>query len=94
MKITTSMRLIKMAVIRRDLTPFEDVKTVIIDELDEIESDILIGINKRNREVFDVLRLNIITGDMKLAAENPGKYLSLVHRPRRKNKSSSYNRWR
>ena len=56
----------------RDLTPFEDVKTVIIDELDEIESDVLIGINKRNREVFDVIRLNIITGEMKLAAENPG----------------------
>lgn len=62
----------------KNLTPFDNVKTIIIDELDEIESDILIGLNKRDPEVFDAYRLNVLTGEMKLAAENPGNISSWV----------------
>jgi len=55
-----------------DLTPFEYITTQIIDELEEIDSEVLIGLNKRNQEIFDVYRLNIDTGVMKMTAENPG----------------------
>ena len=55
-----------------DLTPFEYITTQIIDELEEIDSEVLIGLNKRNQEIFDVYRLNIDTGEMKMTAENPG----------------------
>ena len=56
----------------KDLTPFENVKANLIDELEENDSDILIGLNKKNIEVFDAYRLNAETGEMTLAAENPG----------------------
>ena len=55
-----------------DLTPFENITSQIIDELEEIESEVLIGLNKRNPEIFDVYRLNVDTGEMKMTAENPG----------------------
>jgi dipeptidyl aminopeptidase/acylaminoacyl peptidase len=61
-----------------ELTPFDEVTTQIVDELEEIESEVMIGMNKRNPEVFDVYRLNIITGDMEMAAENPGNISSWV----------------
>ena len=54
----------------RDLTPFNNVKTEIIDELKGNDSEILISLNKNNPEVFDAYRLNFITGDLILEAEN------------------------
>lgn len=62
----------------RDLTPFDKVTVNIIDELEEQESLMLISLNKRDKEVFDVYRLNIITGDLDLVAENPGNITSWV----------------
>lgn len=56
----------------KDLTPFENVRVNLIDELDESKTDILIEMNKRNPELFDVYRLNYETGEMNLVAENPG----------------------
>jgi dipeptidyl aminopeptidase/acylaminoacyl peptidase len=55
-----------------DLTPFDEVNVQVVDELEENENEVLIGMNKRNPELFDVYRLNINTGDLKLEAENPG----------------------
>ncbi len=62
----------------RDLTPFDKVTVNIIDELEEQESLMLISLNKRDKEVFDVYRLNIITGELDLVAENPGNITSWV----------------
>ncbi|HWA05129.1 MAG TPA: S9 family peptidase [Ignavibacteria bacterium] len=56
----------------RDLTPFEGVRANLVDKLEDFDSEILIEMNKRNSEVFDVYRLNIETSEMKIAAENPG----------------------
>jgi dipeptidyl aminopeptidase/acylaminoacyl peptidase len=56
----------------RDLTPFEGVKVDVIDDLEEIPDEILIGMNKRDPEIFDVYRLNITTGLLTMVAENPG----------------------
>jgi dipeptidyl aminopeptidase/acylaminoacyl peptidase len=53
-------------------TDFEDVKTQIIDELEDIPDELIIGLNKRNPQVFDPYRLNIKTGEMEMLAENPG----------------------
>ncbi|MEJ2793006.1 S9 family peptidase [Iodobacter sp. LRB] len=56
----------------KDLTPFEKVRVELIDELEDYPNDVLIGLNKRNPEIFDAYRLNIKTGELTLVAENPG----------------------
>jgi dipeptidyl aminopeptidase/acylaminoacyl peptidase len=56
-----------------DLTPFPKVRTDLIDDLEDISAtDILIQHNKRNPELFDAYRLNVVTGEMKMAVQNPG----------------------
>ena len=54
-----------------DLTPFEDVTCSLVDEL-ENEGTILIQMNKQNKQIFDVYRLDAKSGEMELVAENPG----------------------
>lgn len=56
----------------RDLTPFEGITVQIIDHLYENEEEVIIGMNRRNKEIFDAYRLNIHTGTLLLEAENPG----------------------
>lgn len=56
----------------RAYTAFKGVRTSLIDDLEEQENLVLIGMNKRNAEVFDPYRLNIETGELTLLAENPG----------------------
>jgi dipeptidyl aminopeptidase/acylaminoacyl peptidase len=55
-----------------DLTPFDNVTVDIVDDLEEHPDHMLIGVNKRNKEIFDVFKINVKTGEMNLAAENPG----------------------
>ncbi|MCF8358160.1 MAG: S9 family peptidase [Prolixibacteraceae bacterium] len=57
------------------LTVFEGVRTQIIDDLEELPEEIIIGMNKRDARVFDPYRLNIITGEMVMLAENPGNIM-------------------
>ncbi len=54
------------------LTCFENVRTQIIDELEDQPDEVIIGLNKRNAMVFDPYRLNIKSGEMEMLAENPG----------------------
>lgn len=54
------------------LTCFENVRTQIIDDLEDQPDFVIIGLNKRNAMVFDPYRLNINTGEMEMLAENPG----------------------
>lgn len=56
----------------RAYTAFDDVRTSLIDDLEEQQGVVMIGMNKRNPEVFDPYRLNIETGELTLLAENPG----------------------
>lgn len=58
-----------------DLTPFDGVKTQVIDDLEDHEEEMLIGMNKRSKEVFDVYRVNIKTGEMEMIAQNPGNVM-------------------
>ncbi|NOX90345.1 MAG: S9 family peptidase [Calditrichaeota bacterium] len=54
------------------LTPFENTRVVLIDALEDNPQEMLIGLNRRNPEIFDVYRINIDTGDLKMIAKNPG----------------------
>lgn len=56
----------------KDMTPFDKVRAGIVDKLDEDPNHILIDMNKRDKRVFDVYRLDLTTGELELVAENPG----------------------
>lgn len=56
----------------KPLTAFEGVRTEWIDDLEGDDDHILIGLNRRDPTVFDPFRLNVITGDLEMLAENPG----------------------
>lgn len=53
-------------------TDFPGVLTQVIDDLEDIPDQVIIAMNKRVPEVFDAYRLNIVTGEMEMIAENPG----------------------
>ena len=55
-----------------DLTPFENIQARIIDDLENDQDNIIIGLNKRNPEIHDPYRVNINDGTMEIIAENPG----------------------
>ena len=55
-----------------DLTPFENVKATIVDDLDDDPEHVILGLNKRNEQIFDPYRVNVNTGEMEMIAENPG----------------------
>lgn len=59
----------------KDFTPFKGVKVGIVDRLEDDEEHILIGVNQRDRKVFDVYRLNIQTGALDEIAQNPGNII-------------------
>ncbi len=56
----------------KELTPFDGVLAGLIDDLENDEEHMLIGMNKRDKHIFDAYRININTGEMKMAAKNPG----------------------
>lgn len=56
----------------KEVAGFEGVRAGLIDELKDDDDHILISMNKRNRKIFDVYKLDVYTGDMDMIAENPG----------------------
>jgi len=58
-----------------DLTPLEGVRAGVQDDLPDDPEHILVSHNGRNPEVFDVYKVNVLTGESTLAAENPGDVL-------------------
>lgn len=62
----------------KDLTPFEGVKADFVDELEDNDNEMLIQLNKDKKEVFDVYRLNINTGELTKIATNPGNITGWV----------------
>ena len=59
-----------------DLTPFEDIKAQLVDDLEDDPKYMLIGLNKRDKRIHDVYRLNVETGELDMVAENPGNISS------------------
>lgn len=62
----------------KDLTPFDKVRAMLIDDLEDHPTDVLLALNKRKAEVFDAYRLNVKTGKLTLVAENPGNITGWV----------------
>jgi len=54
------------------LTPFKGVSALLIDELKQRDDEMLIGMNKDNTSLFDVYRLNCVSGEIELVQKNPG----------------------
>jgi len=54
------------------LTPFEKVRAQLIDDLKDIPDEMLVGLNNRDPRLHDAYRVNVNTGELTLAAENPG----------------------
>ena len=63
---------------QQDLTPFEEVQARLVDDLEDDDAHILIGLNKRQKEVHDVYRLKVDTGEMDMIAENPGNIVAWI----------------
>ncbi len=55
-----------------DLTPFDKVRANIIDDRFEHDDEMIIAMNKRDPELFDVYRVDLNTRQLTLLAENPG----------------------
>lgn len=60
----------------RGHTDFPGVRTSLIDELEDEPDEVLIAMNQRNPEIFDAYRLNLVTGELRMVAENPGNIQS------------------
>ena len=54
----------------RDLTPYEGVHAYPQAMSDRFPDEVLIGINRRNPQLHDVYRVNILTGESRLVVEN------------------------
>jgi dipeptidyl aminopeptidase/acylaminoacyl peptidase len=57
---------------RRDLTPFDGVRTELIAAEKKFPTEILIGLNRDNPELHDVYRLDLVSGELVKEVENPG----------------------
>ena len=55
-----------------DLTPFDDVRAGIVDVPYDDPTQVLVSMNRRNPQCFDVHRLDLVTGHLDMVAENPG----------------------
>ena len=62
----------------RAYTAFPGVRTTLIDDLEDIPNEVIIGMNKRQPEIFDPYRLNLETGKLTQLAENPGNWQSYM----------------
>ncbi|MBV9277711.1 MAG: S9 family peptidase, partial [Candidatus Eremiobacteraeota bacterium] len=56
----------------RDLTPFAGARTIIDDVDPAFPNTMLVDLNRRDKRVFDVYRLNLRTGSMTMDTQNPG----------------------
>ncbi len=61
-----------------DLTPFEKVRAGIVDDLYDNDAEMIVSLNTRNPEVFDVYRVDLNTKELTLIAENPGNVTGWV----------------
>ena len=62
----------------RDLTPHEGARASHIMRDKKRPHELLVGLNLRDKRLFDLYRINLETGQEKLDTENPGDVLSWV----------------
>ncbi len=56
----------------RDMTPFQGIRADNFIFNKKFPDQALVGLNLRNRQIFDMYRLNLNTGALELDTENPG----------------------
>ena len=56
----------------RDLTPFDGVQAQVVRASARVPFTLLVGLNQRDRKLFDVHRLDLTTGTLEPDTENPG----------------------
>ena len=61
-----------------DLTPFDKVRAMIVDDRYDNDDEMLVTLNKRDPEVFDVYRIDLRNNELKLIAENPGNITAWI----------------
>jgi dipeptidyl aminopeptidase/acylaminoacyl peptidase len=62
----------------RDLTPFQGVRAQMVARDPNVPGQILVAMNVRDRRVHDVHRVDLDTGAVTMAVENPGNVLTWV----------------
>src|SRR5262249_2611392 len=62
----------------RDLTPFSGVKAQNLITSAERPDEILVGLNRRERRIYDMYRIRLSTGAVTLDTQNPGDVLSFT----------------
>ncbi|OGC92124.1 MAG: peptidase S9 [candidate division Zixibacteria bacterium RBG_16_53_22] len=62
----------------RDFTPFDSVQVQIIEHNKNYPNEMLIAMNKENPTAHDIYHLDLITGESRLVAKNPGNFLGWV----------------
>lgn len=60
-----------------ELTPFEGARASVQGTSDEFPNHILVGVNNRNPQLFDIHKVNVETGELELVMENEG-YVGFV----------------
>jgi len=61
-----------------DLTPFEGVQVQVVHRDKHHPNDLIIAMNKEDVTVHDAYRLDLTSGELTLAAKNPGNVISWV----------------
>jgi dipeptidyl aminopeptidase/acylaminoacyl peptidase len=62
----------------RELTPFDGVRVQDVELDKHFPNEILVGMNKRNKALFDMHRIKLDSGEEKLDTENPGDAMSFA----------------
>jgi dipeptidyl aminopeptidase/acylaminoacyl peptidase len=67
--------------VTRDMTPFEGIRTQSVVSDRNHPGEILVGLNLRDRRVFDMYRVDLATGAVVLDTQNPGDVIGWVTDP-------------
>lgn len=59
----------------RGLLPVDSVRVRFVNSDNVVNNELLIALNKRDSTIFDVYRLNVSTGKLTLAEQNPGNII-------------------
>ena len=62
----------------RDLTPYEGARAFVADVPRDLPNRIFIALNKRDPSAFDAYWLDLDTGKLELAVQNPGRFAAYL----------------
>jgi len=62
----------------KDFTPFEGVQVQVVEHDKEHPDEMLIAMNKDNPALHDIYHLDLLTGELKQIAKNPGNFLGWI----------------